>query len=119
MIIFRVTTGRSFTKFPSVKDGIITNPIRFARRTGESSFLRSTLNREFGRNGDADAEQGLNSSIGVDGDPNQTQTSVIHAGQKKRNDGGATPSTSLIDNKGVLHATGCTNASALAVDMHP
>ncbi|RXW14898.1 hypothetical protein EST38_g10952 [Candolleomyces aberdarensis] len=85
MIIFRVTTGRSFTKFPSVKDGVVTNPIQFARRTAESSFLQSTLNREFGRNGAADTEQGLNPSIG---EPSQTQTSIIHVAQEKRNDGG-------------------------------
>ncbi|RXW18590.1 hypothetical protein EST38_g7266 [Candolleomyces aberdarensis] len=64
MIIFRVTTGRSFTKFPSVKDGVVTNPIQFAHQTAESSFLQSTLNREFGGKGDADTEQGLNVSIG-------------------------------------------------------
>ncbi|KAJ2921895.1 hypothetical protein H1R20_g15197, partial [Candolleomyces eurysporus] len=74
MIIFRVTTGRSFTKFPSVKDGVLTNPIQFAHRTAESSFLQSTLNREFGRNRDYDTEQGLNS--------------IIHVAQEKRNDGG-------------------------------
>ncbi|KAJ2936320.1 hypothetical protein H1R20_g773, partial [Candolleomyces eurysporus] len=84
MIIFRVTTGRSFTHFPSVKDGVVTNPIQFARRTAESSFLQSTLNREFGRNGGADTEQGLNGSIG---EPAQTQTSVIHVVQEKRNGG--------------------------------
>ena len=85
MIIFRVTTGRSFTKFPSVKDGVVTKPIQFAHRTAESSFLQSTLNREFDRNRDADTEQGLNGSIG---EPTQTQTSIIHIAQEKRNDGG-------------------------------
>ncbi|KAJ2926140.1 hypothetical protein H1R20_g10957, partial [Candolleomyces eurysporus] len=75
MIIFRVTTGRSFTRFPSAKDGVATNPIQFARRTAESSFLQSTLNREFGQNGDADTEQGLN------GGSTQTQTSIVHIAQ--------------------------------------
>ncbi|RXW21397.1 hypothetical protein EST38_g4457 [Candolleomyces aberdarensis] len=84
MIIFRVTTGRSFTKFPSVKDGVLTNPIKFAPRTAESSFLQSTFNREFGQNGDADTEQGLNGSVG---ELTQTQTSIIHLAQEKRNDG--------------------------------
>ncbi|RXW11994.1 hypothetical protein EST38_g13861 [Candolleomyces aberdarensis] len=84
MIIFRVTTGRSFTKFPSAKDGVVTNPIQFARRTAESSFLQSTLNREFGRNGGADTEKGLNGSVG---EPTQTQTSIIHIAQEKRIDG--------------------------------
>ncbi|KAJ2936319.1 hypothetical protein H1R20_g775, partial [Candolleomyces eurysporus] len=83
MIIFRVTTGRSFTKLPSAKDGVVTNPIQFAHRTAESSFLQSALNREFGRNGGTDTEQGLNSSIG---EPSQT-TSIIHIAQEKRNDG--------------------------------
>ncbi|KAJ2926507.1 hypothetical protein H1R20_g10601, partial [Candolleomyces eurysporus] len=84
MIIFRVTTHRSFTEFPSVNDGVLTNPIQFARRTVESSFLQLTFNRESGQNGDA--EQGLNSSIG---EPSQTQTSLIHVhvAQEKRNDG--------------------------------
>ncbi|RXW21974.1 hypothetical protein EST38_g3884 [Candolleomyces aberdarensis] len=85
MIIFRVTTGRSFTHFPSAKDGFVTNPIQFARQTAESSFLQSTLNREFGRSGGADTEQGVNGSIG---EPTQTQTSIIHIVQEKRNDGG-------------------------------
>ncbi|KAJ2936160.1 hypothetical protein H1R20_g930, partial [Candolleomyces eurysporus] len=79
MIIFRVTTGRSFTKFPSVKDGVLTNPIQFVHRTAESSFLRSTLNREFGQNREADTEQGLNGSIG---DPTQAQTSIIRVAQE-------------------------------------
>ncbi|RXW11308.1 hypothetical protein EST38_g9046 [Candolleomyces aberdarensis] len=82
MIIFRVTTGRSFTKFPSAKD--VTNPLQFARRTAESSFLQSTLNREFGRNGGADTEQGLNGSIG---EPTQLM-STIHVAQEKQNGGG-------------------------------
>ncbi|KAJ2923574.1 hypothetical protein H1R20_g13519, partial [Candolleomyces eurysporus] len=72
MIIFRVTTGRSFTKFPSAKDGVPTNPIQFARQTAESSFLQSTLNRESGRSGGGDIERGLNFSIS---EPSQTQTS--------------------------------------------
>ncbi|KAJ2936158.1 hypothetical protein H1R20_g928, partial [Candolleomyces eurysporus] len=88
MIIFRVTTGRSFTKFPSAKDGVLTNPIQSAHRTAESSFLQSTLNREFRRNGDADTEQGVKSSIGVNSEPIQTQTSMIHVTQKKRNNSG-------------------------------
>ncbi|RXW18597.1 hypothetical protein EST38_g7260 [Candolleomyces aberdarensis] len=83
MIIFRLTTGRSFTKFPSPKDGVVTNPIQFARRTAESSFLQSTLNREFGRHGGIDSEQGMNGSIG---DPTQTQTSIIHVTQERWND---------------------------------
>ena len=56
MIIFRVTTGRSFTKFPTARDGGLTNPIQFAHQTAESNFLQSTLNREFGRNNDTQQE---------------------------------------------------------------
>ncbi|KAJ2936312.1 hypothetical protein H1R20_g772, partial [Candolleomyces eurysporus] len=85
MIIFRVTTGRSFTNFPLAKDGVVTNPIQFAHRTAESSFLQSALNREFGRNRDANTEQGLNGSIG---EPTQTQMSIIHIAQEKQNVGG-------------------------------
>jgi hypothetical protein len=83
MIIFRVTTGRSFTNFP--KDGVLSNPIQFAHRTAESSFLQSTFNREFGRNPDPDTERGLNPSIDESGQP---QPSVMHIDQEKRNDGG-------------------------------
>ncbi|RXW21401.1 hypothetical protein EST38_g4453 [Candolleomyces aberdarensis] len=83
MIIFRVTTGRSFTKFPSVKDCVVTNPMQFAHRTAESTFLQSTLNREFGRNHDAYPEQ-LNGSVG---EPTQ-QTSIIFIAQGKQDDGG-------------------------------
>ncbi|RXW20661.1 hypothetical protein EST38_g5175 [Candolleomyces aberdarensis] len=86
MIIFRVTTGRSFTKSLSVKDGIVTNPIQFARRTAESSFIQTTLNRALSQNHDSDTEQGLNSSVGEL--PSQTQKSIIHVVREKRNDGG-------------------------------
>jgi hypothetical protein len=82
MIIFRVTTGRSFTKFPIVQDGsVVSNPIQFA----ESSFLQSTLNREFGRNPDSDIER--------DGHT-QTKASIIRIGQEKRNDSGDVDSDS-------------------------
>ncbi|RXW18596.1 hypothetical protein EST38_g7270 [Candolleomyces aberdarensis] len=85
MIIFRVTTGRSFTKFPSAKDGVATNPIQFAHQTAESSFFQLTLNREFGQNGGADTEKGLTCSTS---EPSQTQMSILHVAQEKRNDGG-------------------------------
>lgn len=76
MIIFRVTTGRSFTKLPTAKDGnVVSSPIQFA----EPSFLRSTLNREFGRNPDPDIER--------DGHT-QTKASIIRIGLEKRNDSG-------------------------------
>jgi len=85
MIIFRVTTGRSFTTFPSVKDGVLSNPIQFAHQTAESSFLQSTLNRELGRNRNPDTEQEVNESIG---ESTQTRTSIIHIAQEKRDDSG-------------------------------
>ncbi|RXW12551.1 hypothetical protein EST38_g13305 [Candolleomyces aberdarensis] len=75
LIIFRVTTGRSFTKFPSVKDGVLTNPIHFAQGTAETSFLHSTLDRELGRNRDVNTEQGLNGSIE---EPTRARASIIH-----------------------------------------
>ena len=85
MIIFRVTTGRSFTKFPTPKDGVLSNPLQFAHQTAESSFLQSTLDREFGRNRAPDTERGLNASIC---EPTQTQTSIIHIAQEQQNGGG-------------------------------
>ncbi|KAJ2922347.1 hypothetical protein H1R20_g11543, partial [Candolleomyces eurysporus] len=57
MIIFRVTTGRSFTKLPSAKDGLTSNPIQFAQ-TAESSLLQSSsFNRELGMNPELDVER--------------------------------------------------------------
>ena len=85
MIIFRVTTGRSFTQFPTPKDGVLSNPIQFTHRTAESSFLQSTFNREFGGNPDPDTERGLNPSVDGSG---QSQPSIIHIDQEKLNDGG-------------------------------
>ncbi|RXW11542.1 hypothetical protein EST38_g14312 [Candolleomyces aberdarensis] len=58
MIVFRVTTGRSFTKFPSGKDGVLSNPLQFADHAAESTFLQSGLNREFGGNRDQVAASG-------------------------------------------------------------
>jgi hypothetical protein len=85
MIIFGVTTGRSFTKFPTPNDGRLSNPIQFAHQTAESSFLQSTLNREFGRNLDLDTERGVNASVDYS---TATQTSVVYTAQKKQNGGG-------------------------------
>jgi hypothetical protein len=86
MIIFRVTTGRSFTRFPTPnKDGVLSNPIQFAHQTAESSFLQSTFNRESGRNSDPDPEIGLNLSVD---ESDRGQTSVVHVPREKRNDGG-------------------------------
>ncbi|RXW24314.1 hypothetical protein EST38_g1530 [Candolleomyces aberdarensis] len=85
MIIFRVTTGRSFVKFPSDKDSVPTHLIQFTQQTAKSSFLHSTFEREFGRNHDPDTERGLNASIGK---PAQTHTYMIGIVLEKRNDGG-------------------------------
>ncbi|KAJ2923181.1 hypothetical protein H1R20_g13916, partial [Candolleomyces eurysporus] len=87
MIIFRVTTGRFFTKFPSVQDDVLTSPIQFAPQTAESSFLQSTSNREFGQNHDPDLKRELDGSIG---EPTQTQpqASIIHIARKKWYDSG-------------------------------
>ena len=81
MIIFRVTTGRSFTKFPSPSqgaDGGLSNPIQFARQTAESSFLQSTLNTESNGNREPDTERGLNTGAGA-----PIKTSIIHIAQGK------------------------------------
>ena len=83
MIIFRVTTGRSFTKFPIPKDGVLSKPIQFAHRTAESSFLQSTLNRELRQNPELDTERGLNGSI-----VEPTETSMIYIAQEKRSKSG-------------------------------
>ncbi|KAJ2926498.1 hypothetical protein H1R20_g10595, partial [Candolleomyces eurysporus] len=85
MIIFRITTGRSFTKFPSAKDGVPTNPIQFAHQTAESTSLQSTFNDKFDRSRDADTEQGPSASIG---ELTQTQSSIIYIAQEKQNDDG-------------------------------
>lgn len=86
MIIFRVTTGRSFTKLPSPKDGAVSNPLQFAaHQIAESSFLQSTLNREFGQGGDPVTQRELRAS--VDG-PTQTRVSTIHFTQDKWDDSG-------------------------------
>jgi hypothetical protein len=85
MIIFRVTTGRSFTNFPTPKDGVLSNPIQFTHRTAESTFLQSTFNRECGRHPDPDTECGLNASVD---ESDQRQPSIVHIGEEKRNDGG-------------------------------
>jgi hypothetical protein len=64
MIIFRVTTGRSFTELVTVKDGDRSKTLQFARQTAESFFLHSKLS-------DPEAEGGLNASAGR---PTTTQT---------------------------------------------
>jgi hypothetical protein len=89
MIIFRVTTGRSFTRFPTPKDGVLSNPIQFVHQTAESSFLQSTLNREFGRNPDPDIERASNASVA---ETTHAPASVIqgHIAHEKSNDGGDT-----------------------------
>ncbi|KAJ2913699.1 hypothetical protein MD484_g6710, partial [Candolleomyces efflorescens] len=58
MIIFRVTTGRSFAKFPFARDGSISNSLHFAHEPAESTVLHSTLNREAGRTFDAERGNG-------------------------------------------------------------
>lgn len=70
MIIFRVTTGRSFAKFPIARDGSLSNPLQFAPQTAESTFLQSTLNRESGRNlgADTERENGADGTTWVEGE---------------------------------------------------
>ncbi|RXW24360.1 hypothetical protein EST38_g1475 [Candolleomyces aberdarensis] len=87
MIIFRVTTGRSFTKFSLVKDDVVTNSIQFARQTAESSLIQSTLNC------DADTEQGLTASIG---EPTQARVSIIHIAQEGQSDSGDVEKVSVL-----------------------
>ncbi|KAJ2918816.1 hypothetical protein MD484_g1585, partial [Candolleomyces efflorescens] len=46
MIIFRVTTGRSWVTFPTSSESAVSNPINFAHHTAESSFMRTTQGQE-------------------------------------------------------------------------
>ncbi|RXW15097.1 hypothetical protein EST38_g10758 [Candolleomyces aberdarensis] len=57
MIIFRVTTGRSFINLPTAKNGVLTNPIQFAHETAQASFLQSCSNRELARDPEFDIER--------------------------------------------------------------
>ncbi|KAJ2921418.1 hypothetical protein H1R20_g15677, partial [Candolleomyces eurysporus] len=82
MIIFRVTTGRSFTKFPTVKDGVLSNTLQFAHKTAEESFLQSTYNSEFGRDRDLDTEKGNTHGGGLG------RQSTTHVSQEMRDDSG-------------------------------
>jgi hypothetical protein len=86
MIIFRVTTGRSFTKFPTPKDDALSKPLRFAHRTAESSFLQSSLNPELAQSRDLDIELGLNPSIS---EPStRSYASTLRLTQEKRIESG-------------------------------
>jgi hypothetical protein len=78
------TTGRSFTKFPTSKDGAVSYPIEFAHRTAETSFLQSTFNRERGRYADLDPERGLRVSVH---EPESAPTQGIDMAQEKQNNG--------------------------------
>ncbi|KAJ2923528.1 hypothetical protein H1R20_g13566, partial [Candolleomyces eurysporus] len=90
MIIFRVTTGRSFIKFPSAKDDVLSNPIAFAHQTAESSFLQSSINtREMGGNPEPDIERLAGDSIGAIPIPTTTQMSqIIQVGEEEREEVG-------------------------------
>lgn len=55
MIIFRVSTGRSWVQFPKPNgEGALSNPIEFARgrKPTDSSFIQSILNRDLGLKSD-------------------------------------------------------------------
>jgi hypothetical protein len=51
MIIFKVTTGRSWvSQFPRVdSQGRLSNGIVFAQQGTDSSFIQSVINRDLGR----------------------------------------------------------------------
>ncbi|KAJ2923835.1 hypothetical protein H1R20_g13262, partial [Candolleomyces eurysporus] len=80
MIIFRVTTGRSFTKFPTVKDGVISKPLEFAHQTAESCFLQSNFDPEFSQNRDSNPDQG-NASVS---NPRVEAERIVHITQERR-----------------------------------
>ncbi|KAJ2917946.1 hypothetical protein MD484_g2434, partial [Candolleomyces efflorescens] len=84
MIIFRVTTGRSFTKFPTTQDGVLSNPIQFAHQSAESSFLQTTFGREIERASGADAEHAL--SLGAV-ESKRSQVWVDRIGKEAQHDG--------------------------------
>ncbi|RXW15620.1 hypothetical protein EST38_g10235 [Candolleomyces aberdarensis] len=90
MIIFRVTTGRSFVKFPSPKDAVLSNPIAFAHQTAKSSFLQSSINtRQICRNPEPDVERLGGDSIGAIPLGSTTQTSrVIQGATEEREEVG-------------------------------
>ncbi|KAJ2915202.1 hypothetical protein MD484_g5200, partial [Candolleomyces efflorescens] len=58
-----------------MKDGALSNPMQFAHQTAESSFLRSTFNREFRQTPNPDPESGMNTNIARSG---QSQLAVVH-----------------------------------------
>ncbi|KAJ2913705.1 hypothetical protein MD484_g6709, partial [Candolleomyces efflorescens] len=68
MIIFRVTTGRSFAKFPFARDGSISKSLRSPHEPAESTFLHSTLNLEAGKNLDVERGSGGDGSEAEKGD---------------------------------------------------
>ncbi|KAJ2924655.1 hypothetical protein H1R20_g12424, partial [Candolleomyces eurysporus] len=86
MIIFRVTTGRSFTKFPTLKNGNLSHPIEFAHRTAESSFLRSSCPRGLAGSPEFDLERFGGESNGEIQTPTTAQTSqeIIQISEEKR-----------------------------------
>jgi hypothetical protein len=58
MIIFRIITGRSFMKFPTLKSDLPLTTDRWAHHTGKSSFLQSSFsNQEIRRGTETDIER--------------------------------------------------------------
>jgi hypothetical protein len=91
MIIFRITTGRSFMKFPTLKNDLPLTTDRWAHHTDESSFLRSSFsNREIGRSIETDIERTGGNSSNAIRIPVITQTSgVTQIVEEKRERAGA------------------------------
>ncbi|RXW11950.1 hypothetical protein EST38_g13905 [Candolleomyces aberdarensis] len=87
MIIFRVTTGRSFTKFPTDKNGNLSQPIEFAHRNAESSFLRSSCIGGVARDPDFDLERlGGESNGEIHTPTTQTSQDIIQINEEKRDE---------------------------------
>jgi hypothetical protein len=73
MIIFRITIGRSFVRFPSFTNSVVLNPLHLDRETEESSSFQSSFgNHEISRSAGTDVVQ-----LGGDFSREGTHVSVI------------------------------------------
>jgi hypothetical protein len=82
MIIFRITIGHSFIRFPSFTNSVILNPLHLDRETDESSSFPSTFNNdEISRSAETDVER-LGGDCSREGTPISaiTRTSEVIGG---------------------------------------
>jgi hypothetical protein len=89
MIIFRIITGRSFMKFPTLKSDLPLTTDRWAHNTGESSFLQSSSNQEIRRGTETDIERlEGDSSTGIRISVTAQTSGVIQIVEEKREKAG-------------------------------